>query len=60
MTLRLLQGKGCYANKPPPRKEATGMVTKWTGIVLIFATGLIHLVRVPHHFEIAPTWGGCL
>ncbi len=33
------------------------MVTKWNGIVLIFATGLIHLVRVPHHFEIAPYLG---
>ncbi len=31
----------------------------WAGILLIFATGLIHLIETPHHFEEA-TYVGVL
>ncbi len=35
----------------------SAFLSKWNGIVLIFATGLIHLIRMPHHFEIATYLG---
>ncbi len=37
--------------------KMSSFVSRLNGIVLIVATGLIHLIRVPHHFEIAPYLG---
>ncbi len=31
--------------------------SRWSGIVLIVIVGLIHLVTVPHHFEVATYMG---
>ncbi len=35
----------------------SAFISKWNGIVLILAIGLIHLIGVPHHFEIATYLG---
>jgi hypothetical protein len=35
----------------------SAFISKWNGLTLIVATGLIHLITVPHHFEIASYLG---